>query len=200
MISSYHLCCHGAGMQPTAFNHISQSQSLAPHMDILLNDEAIPRTMPDSMLVQPDNKVNLLTLPLEIRLHIYHWLHLMCPVRHAQLAPWYPTPVHCQYILKLVEPETSSENAISKQADQGLLSSHRPLSGLPTYLLQTCHQIYREARLVPFEQNEFRFGLTPRPFWYMEPMSNCALLFPSLASLSFSLKRVCQTSLPAVAA
>ncbi|CAG7558503.1 unnamed protein product [Fusarium equiseti] len=144
-------------MQPTAYNHISQSQSLAPHIDILPNDEAIPRTMPDLMLVKPDNKVNLLTLPLEIRLHIYHWLHLMCPVRHAQLAPWYPTPVHCQYILKPVEPEASSENATSKQTDQGLLSSHRPLSGLPTYLLQTCHQIYREARLVPFEQNEFVF-------------------------------------------
>ncbi|KAL4727355.1 hypothetical protein ACLX1H_006265 [Fusarium chlamydosporum] len=129
-------------------------------MDIAPNDEAIPRTMPESMLVKPENKVTFLTLPLEVRLHIYHWLHLMCPVRHAQLAPWYPTPVHCQYILQAVDTEAASENASSKsdkEADQGLLSPYRPLSGLPTDLLRTNRQIYSEARLVPFEQNEFVF-------------------------------------------
>ncbi|RGP79840.1 hypothetical protein FLONG3_2020 [Fusarium longipes] len=116
--------------------------------------------MPDSMLLKFENKVTFLTLPLEIRLHIYHWLHLMCPVRHAQLAPWYPTPVHCQYILQPVSPETGSESATSEryvEPDRRLLSPYRPLSGLPTNILRANRQIYREARLVPFEQNEFVF-------------------------------------------
>jgi hypothetical protein len=158
MISSYQLCCHGAGIHPSAYNHTSQS--LASHIDIVSNHEATPRMMPESMLVKPESKVTFLTLPPEIRLHIYHWLHLMCPVRHAQLAPWYPTPVHCQYILQPIDSKEKYESVASKdhsEPDQGLLSPYRPLSGLPTSLLRTNRQIYREARLVPFEQNEFVF-------------------------------------------
>lgn len=39
----------------------------------------------------------------------------------------------------------------------GLLSSDRPLAGIPTGLLCACRQIYFEARTLPFEQNEFVF-------------------------------------------
>ncbi|KAL3606726.1 hypothetical protein FPOAC2_01688 [Fusarium poae] len=158
MISSYQLCCHGAGMHPSSYN--STSQSLAPRIDIVSSHDEIPRIMSDSMLVKPENKVTFMTLPPEIRLHIYHWLHLMCPVRHAQLAPWYPTPVHCQYILQPVGLKAESGSAASKshtEPDQGLLSPYRPLSGLPTNILRTSRQIYSEARLIPFERNEFVF-------------------------------------------
>ncbi|KAM0349767.1 hypothetical protein ACHAPU_003598 [Fusarium lateritium] len=84
----------------------------------------------------------------------------MCPVRHAQLAPWYPTPVHCQYILQPVDSEASSEDTTSEldtKSDLGLLSPFRPLSGLPTSILRTNYQIYREARTIPFTHNEFVF-------------------------------------------
>lgn len=40
---------------------------------------------------------------------------------------------------------------------RGLLSSERPLSGIPTGLLCACRQIYFEARTLPFENNEFVF-------------------------------------------
>ncbi|KAM5343016.1 hypothetical protein ACJ41O_013982 [Fusarium nematophilum] len=117
------------------------------------------------------SKTSLLSLPLEIRLLIYHWLHLLSPVRHAQLAPWYPTPVHCQYILRrLPVPDAESDDAqeasslvvvVDDDAEApgsaGLLSPYRPLSGLPTSLLRANSQVYHEARLLPFTQNEFVF-------------------------------------------
>ncbi|KAL7927164.1 hypothetical protein ACQKWADRAFT_279700 [Trichoderma austrokoningii] len=40
---------------------------------------------------------------------------------------------------------------------KGLLSSDRPLAGIPTGLLRACRQIYFEARTLPFENNEFVF-------------------------------------------
>ncbi|SPJ79564.1 uncharacterized protein FTOL_07955 [Fusarium torulosum] len=116
--------------------------------------------MADLAIEKNGNKLTFLSLPLEIRLQIYHWLHLMCPVRHAQLAPWYPTPVHCQYILQRVDPEASSEDTSSKhnkESRRELLSPYRPLSGLPAGLLRTNLQIYREARMIPFTHNEFVF-------------------------------------------
>ncbi|KAF9772142.1 hypothetical protein IL306_010160 [Fusarium sp. DS 682] len=84
----------------------------------------------------------------------------MCPVRHAQLAPWYPTPVHCQYFLQTIDPDATSKEENEKRdgkKDLELLSPYRPLSGLPTSLLRTNLQIYSEARLLPFTQNEFVF-------------------------------------------
>lgn len=158
MMYSYQLCCHGAGLHPNTYAHLPESSE--PHMDILPGNETMPRSMPDLAIEKNGNKLTFLSLPLEIRLQIYHWLHLMCPVRHAQLAPWYPTPVHCQYILQRVDPAASSEDTTSerdKAPHRGLLSPYRPLSGLPTGLLRTNLQIYREARIIPFKQNEFVF-------------------------------------------
>lgn len=40
---------------------------------------------------------------------------------------------------------------------KGLLSSDRPLAGMPTGLLCACRQLYFEARTLPFENNEFVF-------------------------------------------
>ncbi|KAF5628451.1 hypothetical protein F52700_8185 [Fusarium sp. NRRL 52700] len=145
-------------MPPDTYPRISEVSQ--PHMEIVPIDEAIPRSMPRFATEKADNTLTFLLLPLEIRLNIYHWLHLMCPVRHAQLAPWYPTPVHCQYILQTVGIDTATKEdgaKLDEQKDLGLLSPYRPLSGLPTSLLRTNRQIYSEARLLPFTQNEFVF-------------------------------------------
>ncbi|KLO86732.1 hypothetical protein CEK26_000348 [Fusarium fujikuroi] len=158
MMDSYQLCCHGAGMPPDTYPRVSEASQ--PHMEIVPINEAIPHSMPRFATEKVDNKLTFLSLPLEIRLNIYHWLHLMCPVRHAQLAPWYPTPVHCQYILQTVDTDTATKEDKTNRdesKDLGLLSPYRPLSGLPTSLLRTNRQIYGEARLLPFTQNEFVF-------------------------------------------
>ncbi|KAI8724636.1 hypothetical protein NCS52_00033200 [Fusarium sp. LHS14.1] len=125
----------------------------------ITSDDATPRSVPDLPEKAQERKLTLLSLPLEIRLHIYHWLHLMSPVRHAQLAPWYPTPVHCQYILRPLDHilQPANHEAEPDGEAKGLLSPYRPLSGLPTSLLRANSQIYHEARLIPFSQNEFVF-------------------------------------------
>ncbi|KAF5598484.1 hypothetical protein FPCIR_3047 [Fusarium pseudocircinatum] len=158
MMASYQIWCHGAGMPPSTYKRIPEASQ--PYLEIVPINEAVPRTMSRFATEQADNKLTFLSLPLEIRLNIYHWLHLMCPVRHAQLAPWYPTPVHCQYILHRVDADTATKEDKTnrdEQKDLGLLSPFRPLSGLPTSLLRTNRQIYSEARLLPFTQNEFVF-------------------------------------------
>ncbi|KAM0430527.1 hypothetical protein ACHAPT_005876 [Fusarium lateritium] len=125
-------------------------------MDIIIDNET-PRSIPELPRKHHGRKLTFLSLPLEIRLHIYHWLHLMSPVRHAQLAPWYPTPVHCQYILRPLDHEAAMYNTGDGSEAPGLLSPFRPLSGLPTSLLRANSQVYHEARLIPFSQNEFVF-------------------------------------------
>ncbi|GKT41726.1 uncharacterized protein ColSpa_01907 [Colletotrichum spaethianum] len=115
----------------------------------------------------------LLSLPLEIRLQIYGWVHAMHPVQHAQLAPWYPTPRQSVYFLRLVKPEVIAEDLavkeISSKVKSGedgkagpkqeelLLSPYRPLSGIPAALMCTNKQIYNECRALPLQVNEFVF-------------------------------------------
>ncbi|KAH6951165.1 hypothetical protein BKA56DRAFT_625959 [Ilyonectria sp. MPI-CAGE-AT-0026] len=104
------------------------------------------------------HKTTLLSLPLEIRLQIYRWLHLSSPVRQLPLAQGHPTPIHCQYILRRVVRDTDfSPDYDTSPSTTCLLSPYRPLSVLPTSLLQTNSQIYHEARLIPFMYNEFVF-------------------------------------------
>ncbi|KAH7153171.1 hypothetical protein EDB81DRAFT_868323 [Dactylonectria macrodidyma] len=108
------------------------------------------------------DRPGFLDLPAEIRLQIYHWLHLMCPVRHAQLAPWYPTPVHCQYTVRQVVDDAECvtdepTRATTDEPTNSMLSPFRPLSGLPTGFLQCNSQIYHESRAMPFANNEFVF-------------------------------------------
>jgi hypothetical protein len=105
---------------------------------------------------------NLLDLPLEIRLQIYHWLLLLGPLKHAQLAPWYPTPTYSAYYVGLVQPSRSdsddeAESSISTPPAPKLLCPDRPVCGLPTALLRASKQIYEEARDIPFSENEFVF-------------------------------------------
>ncbi|OHW94127.1 hypothetical protein CSPAE12_07223 [Colletotrichum incanum] len=117
---------------------------------------------------------SLLNLPLEIRLQIYGWVHEMHPVEHAQLAPWYPTPIHSAYFLRLVKPEVRAEDLAGTvkaskvrsahdddktdpKQEELLLSPYRPLSGIPTALMCANKQIYNECRTLPLQTNEFVF-------------------------------------------
>lgn len=47
---------------------------------------------------------SFLDLPLEIRLEIYHWIHLLHPAQERELCPWYPTPKHSAYFLTPMIP------------------------------------------------------------------------------------------------
>lgn len=103
-------------------------------------------------------------LPAEIRLQIYQWLLLLHPLHHAQLAPWYPTPIYSAYHVGLVQPSASKtddsvprELAVGKTRKRKLQPADRPISGLPTALLLCSKQIYQEARHIPFIENEFVF-------------------------------------------
>lgn len=108
------------------------------------------------------DRPSFMGLPLEIRLSIYRWVHLMGPVRHAELAPWYPSPVPTQYLMRslLNQNPIAAESARSSpgvSSANRLLRPTRPLSGLPSALLRANRQIYGEARVIPFAQNEFVF-------------------------------------------
>ena len=112
-------------------------------------------------------RLTLMDLPVEIRLEIYSCLHLRTPVKHPELAPWYPTPKYGTCFLKSIrrtlEVNKNQEESDSEDSEEGgdeesgLLSPWRPASALPTALLRTNRQIYHEARVIPFRSNEFVF-------------------------------------------
>ena len=76
--------------------------------------------------VEEDSTITfqLMELPMELRLQIYGWLHLMSPVRHPQLAPWYPSPRHSAYVVKPVVPTidqacTREEKQLERNVREG---------------------------------------------------------------------------------
>ncbi|CAI4219341.1 unnamed protein product [Parascedosporium putredinis] len=81
--------------------------------------------------------VSLLDLPLEIRLQIYSWVHLLHPFQYRELAPGYPAPAVQPYRTAHLPP--------------------RPFAYMPTALLLASRQIYHEARGIPYAANEFSF-------------------------------------------
>lgn len=132
----------------------------------------------DNRLYKKDqSKLSFLDLPYEIRLRIYHLIHLSSPILRHQLAPWSCIPSCRTYIVQVMstsndgndsEPsqhETTAPSPPHKQQqqqhqhfpDNNLLSPHRPLCRMPTSFAQTCRQIYTEARMVPLHENEFVF-------------------------------------------
>ncbi|KAI1374288.1 hypothetical protein F4677DRAFT_175773 [Hypoxylon crocopeplum] len=116
-----------------------------------------------------DSPFPFMDLPLEIRLQVYRWLHLMTPIRLTQFAPWYPNPVNRVYYVKAVtlDEEDSSRcdshplgvlDTIPRPIKaSSLLSACRPHCCLPTDMLRTSKQIYHECRQLPFLENEFVF-------------------------------------------
>lgn len=134
---------------------------------------------PDTRLYKTDeSKLSFLDLPYEIRLRIYHLIHFSSPVLRQQLAPWSCIPTCRTYIVQAIhstaddadESETSHHDeatAPSRPAKQQqqqqhfpndkVLSPHRPLCHIPTSFAQTSRQVYAEARIVPWHENEFVF-------------------------------------------
>ncbi|KAH8650701.1 hypothetical protein BGZ61DRAFT_375613 [Ilyonectria robusta] len=118
-------------------------------------------------------RLTFLTLPVEIRLNIYSWVHADHAVQHAQLDPGYPTPPMTIYMTKSISPEPVAQltpiqlssdghnpGKLSVKAEQQnlrLLHQNRPLSRIPTSLLVVNRQVYLEAKSVPFLENEFVF-------------------------------------------
>jgi len=127
----------------------------------------------DSKHINP----GFLALPLEIRLQIYNWVHLMSLVNEVDLSPWYPAPTYSAYFLAPIitnvfwreedistsyhvdRPRTIASSA-QEQNDKDmvpLLSPYRPVAYLPSALLRTSRQVYLECRTIPFQANEFVF-------------------------------------------
>ncbi|GAB1310199.1 hypothetical protein MFIFM68171_00409 [Madurella fahalii] len=91
----------------------------------------------------PNRRSHLLTLPLEIRLLIYTHLLALHPMIPRDLSPGYPVP------------RSHRQGTTYFLLRSGLHS--RPTGYVPSSLLRACRQIYSEARLVPFRENEFVF-------------------------------------------
>ncbi|KAI4869802.1 hypothetical protein F4820DRAFT_366855 [Hypoxylon rubiginosum] len=112
-------------------------------------------------------------LPLEIRLEVYHWIHLMTPIGPTQSKPWYRNPANGAYYVKSVTldseeaPEASEAPEVLDDAPRPKSSSStsalplllpcRPHCYMPTAMLRANKQIYYETRELPFLENEFVF-------------------------------------------
>ncbi|KAI0880056.1 uncharacterized protein GGS22DRAFT_100501 [Annulohypoxylon maeteangense] len=115
---------------------------------------------------EDDGFFPFMDLPLEIRQQIYHWIHLMNPVRLTQFAPWYPIPVNRGYFVQAITaPPSNADTTKTPEEDPGpvatgtapLLSPWRPYSCMPSSMLRVSKQIYYESRELPFRNNEFVF-------------------------------------------
>lgn len=156
----------------TEFQAMAMDQlTYSDHTDLETRSRAKKHTAEE----QEDPIFPFLDLPFEIRHQIYHWVHLMHPIKQAQLTPWYPTPVYSTYFLRIVCPylgpsvceydgpifEQPASTAPSRAADENdsapLLSPHRPMAGIPSRLLRANRQIYQEARDISLSENEFVF-------------------------------------------
>jgi hypothetical protein len=141
--------------------------------DSICHDSFAWRSQPDSYLLR---------LPLEVRMHIYEYLHLMNPAPSAKAtASPYPMPKPRRCFLRPVRDEqedTEEDEGEDSEEESGdestmawpplssaappprcadMIRPDRPASGLPTALLVSCKQIYDESRLVPMRGNEFVF-------------------------------------------
>ncbi|KXX83220.1 hypothetical protein MMYC01_200248 [Madurella mycetomatis] len=91
----------------------------------------------------PNRRSHFLILPLEIRLLIYTHLLALYPMLPRDLSPGYPVP------------RSHRQGTTYFLLRSGL--HPRPTGYIPSSLLRTCRQIYAEARLLPFRENEFVF-------------------------------------------
>ncbi|KAH8816550.1 hypothetical protein F5884DRAFT_852986 [Xylogone sp. PMI_703] len=130
-----------------------------------------PRTIPQmkpavSPPSTPARPLSFLHFPLEIRLQIYSYILQDHPVHHAHLSPipglddegckaftqansW---PQGLSYLISI------SSRSICSAASQNTQNKVSYRAGkMPTMLLQTCHQIYDEARIMPFHHNVFAY-------------------------------------------
>lgn len=119
-----------------------------------------------------------MSLPVEIRLSIYEYVHATNDMTHINLAPGYPAPGLPEYHVRPVLADDADGDADS-QGDDGdhydddddddvsrkcanarsaqMLSPHRAHGKMPTALLLANRTIYLEARVVPFHRGELVF-------------------------------------------
>lgn len=132
-------------------------------------DSDKPSTNTDQEKIS-ESALSFFSLPLEIRIQIYHWIFLLHPVPRSELALSYPMPTYTAYFVRPVQACTDLRsdhdvedgmNTEYHQPRTRLLSPYRPRCTLPTSLLRCSKQIYHESREVPFLENEFVF-----PNWF----------------------------------
>jgi hypothetical protein len=107
------------------------------------------------------DKIGFLSLPVEVRLSIYEYIHAANVVMFPDLAPGYPAPALWEYHVRAVrvdggEKETSSQDD-DKSHDGKMISPYRPYGKMPTALLLANSTVYLEARVIPFHEGEFVF-------------------------------------------
>ncbi|KAI1479135.1 hypothetical protein F4774DRAFT_135744 [Daldinia eschscholtzii] len=159
-------------LEPTTLNKETLSDFEALMLGEMSNDGCSEDEMDSATSSEDDGFFPFMELPLEIRLQIYHWVHLMTPIRLTQFAPWYPNPVYRAYHVKALTMDTETDSSPpsfgthegiagkqkSTTADRPqLLSPYRPNCCMPTSMLIANRQIYYESRHLPFLENEFVF-------------------------------------------
>jgi hypothetical protein len=118
--------------------------------------------------------ISLLDLPGEIRHQIYLYVLELHPRVDREL-PGYPARHIARYVTEPIRPPLPSVAIASIATNYKPLPSSRPLCYMPHNLLRTCKQIYYEARLVPFQTNEFVFTE-----WMTSATSYCDAILRSM--------------------
>ncbi|KAH6988552.1 hypothetical protein EDB80DRAFT_171194 [Ilyonectria destructans] len=160
----------------------------------------MPSNSPTEHVPQMNQSHTFLGLPAEIRLQIYHWVHLDHAVEHAELDPGYLIPPKTVYMTRPIRTDPAAQlslgqvssqhnsspslSATSNQHDHALLSQKRPISRIPTSLLVVNKQVYLEARGVPFLENEFVFVN-----WFSSGLSSAKAFIAVLAPWQRALLR-----------
>ncbi|KAI9171838.1 hypothetical protein HJFPF1_01329 [Paramyrothecium foliicola] len=135
-----------------------------PKLELRKSQRSIPRLSSspgpichDELEWLPQPSSRFLSLPLEIRMNIYGFVHQMNPPPASKpTSSPYPMPTPRRCFFKQVRGDGGSTRT-PPAAPQDLLRPDRPTSGLPTALLLVCKQVYDEARLIPLRNNEFTF-------------------------------------------
>lgn len=123
-------------------------------------------------------RISFMDLAVEIRLRVYEYVYESHSIRQSKLPLWYLTQGSGRHVLKPVTAKTAMEASSPCSGEtptdttttttsrhsptrRELLSAHRPMNYIPTALLLACRQVYYEARMIPFHENEFVF-----PAWH----------------------------------
>ncbi|KAG0645622.1 hypothetical protein D0Z07_8589 [Hyphodiscus hymeniophilus] len=129
-----------------------------PAISIARNPSPGPTHLPEILtpitpLSPAATRLTLLTVPLEIRLHIYHYVLLSHPIRHAHLAPVGDTSKKEDLRASVLKPQGLSFPSPAHHNSQ----PHCIQGKIPTALLISCNQIYNESRYLPFTTSHFSF-------------------------------------------
>lgn len=142
------------------------SYTLAGHHRRHADQADVPRTCAipiDCGEPEEDLNIGFMSLPAEVRLSIYEYIHSANVTTFPDLAPGYPAPAVWEYHLRPVRVNSSEKETSSEDDGDGesrtarMLSPYRPYGRMPTALLLTSRAVYYEARVVPFQHGEFVF-------------------------------------------